>query len=321
MTEFDFDTLADKCLINKTSNFQESLSAIDKLEAETSPDKFIKVLNHFFIISNDYNVINYILKKMNKYKSKEFVSVLVDTLILKDNFKNKIKDTEIQTQIRVNAAKLLANIKDTSAVNSLLYCLNNKQENYKLRLSCAESLGKIGDRYAVLPLSEILNDENENSLYLKESAAFALGMIGDKKAVDSLVGILEAKQGIIDKFTFLKERAIEALSKINVNNDRVFNALKASLKDDSVQVRINAVEALSNLDDERVAGLLYSSLSDKSEDVVKNAIIALFNINGEKILYEVMNDSSLPEHTKIIIGDVIRELEETAEEDDDSENT
>lgn len=316
MTEFDFDTVANECLINKADNFQESLSAIDKLEAEISPDKFSKILNYFFIISNDYNVINHILKKMNKHRSKEFVSVLVDALILKDNFKNKIQDTEIQTQIRVNVAKLLANIKDTSAVNSLLYCLNNKQENYKLRLSCAEALGKIGDRYAVLPLSEILNDENENSVYLKESAAFALGMIGDTKAVDSLVGILEAKQGIIDKFTFLKERAIEALSRINFNSDRVFNALKASLKDDSVQVRVNAVEALSNLDDERVSGLLYGSLSDKSEDVVKNVIIALFNINGEKILYEILNDYSLPEHTQKIIRDVIKEVEEAADEEE-----
>ena len=319
MAELDFDTAANECLINRTNDFNKTLSAIDELEQRVHPEDFTKILNHFFAVSNDYNVINYILKKMNKYKNREFVSVLVDALILKDNFRNKIQDFEIQTQIRVNVAKLLANIKDTSAVNSLLYCLNNKQENYKLRLSCAEALGKIGDRYAVLPLSEILKDENENSVYLKESAAFALGMIGDTKAVDSLVGILETKQGIIDKFTFLKERAIEALSRINFNSDRVFNALKASLKDDSVQVRINAVEALSNLDDERVTGLLYGSLSDKSEEVVKNAIIALFNINGEKILYEILNDYSLPEHTMKIIREVIKEVEEAAEEDNDSE--
>jgi len=322
MTELNFDTVADECLINKTADFQQTLSAIDKLESNTSPENFNKILNHFFVISNDYNVINYILKKMNKHKDREFVPSLVDALVLKDNFKNKISDLEIQTQIRVNVAKLLANIKDTSAVNPLLYCLNNKQENYKLRLSCAEALGKIGDKYAVLPLSEILKDENENSVYLKESAAFALGMIGDTKAVDSLVGILEAKKGIIDKFTFLKERAIEALSKINFNSDRVFTALKNSLKDDSVQVRINAVEALSNLDDNRVSDLLYSSLTDKSEEVVKNVIIALFNINGEKILYEILNDYSLPEHTMKIIREVIKEVEEASDEEDEdnSEN-
>ena len=321
MTESNFDTFAEECLINKTDNYQEVLSAIDKLEVRVYPDKFAEILNHFFVISNDYNVVNYILKKMNKHKSRIYVPVLVDALVLEDNYKNKFNTQEIQTQIRVNVAKLLANLKDTSAVNALLYCLNNKQENYKLRLSCAEALGKIGDKFAVLPLSEILKDDNENSVYLKESAAFALGMIGDTKAVEPLVGILETKQGIIDKFTFLKERAIEALSKINFNSDRVFNALKNSLNDESVQVRVNAVEALSNIEDDRVADLLYSSLSDKSEEVVKNVIIALFNLRGEKILYEILNDYSLPEHTMKIIREVIKEVEEAAdEEDDNSEN-
>lgn len=321
MSELNFDLAANECLINKTDNFQNSLKRIDDLEQKVSPDDFAKILIHFFSISNDYNVINYIIKKMNKHKNKEFVSVLIDTLILKDNFKNRINNTELQTQIRVNAAKLLANLKDTSAVNALLYCLNNKQENYKLRLSCAEALGKIGDKYAVLPLSEILKDESENSVYLKESAAFALGMIGDKKAVDSLVSILETKKGIMDKFTFLKERAIEALSRINFNNDRVFEALKQSLKDASPQVRINAVEALSNLDDDRVSDILYSSLSDKSEDVVRSVIFAMFNLNGEKILYHIINDDRLPEHTMKIIREVIKEVENTDEEfEDNSEN-
>ena len=243
---------------------------------------------------------------------------MVDALVLKDKYKIKTIDAEKQTMIRVAVAKVLANIKDNSAVNPLLFCLNNKNENYKLRLSCAEALGKIGDKYAVLPLSEILKDTNEHSVYLKESAAFALGMIGDMKAVDPLVNILETKKGIIDKFTFLKERAIEALSKIDFKkNDRVFNALKNSLKDESVQVRVNAIEALSNTDDSRVPDILYSCLTDKSEEVVRNAIIALFNILGEDILYKILNDYSLPEHTMKQVREVIKEVEEADDEEDE----
>ena len=92
-----------------------------------------------------------------------------------------------------------------------------------------------------------MKDESESSVYLKESAAFALGMIGDAKAVDTLVNVLETGRALMDKFTFLKERAIEALSRINTSSDKVFHALEKSLKDQSVQVRINAIEALSNL--------------------------------------------------------------------------
>ena len=315
MTDLNFEQLASDCLINRTESGEKSNELIDKLEEKLNEDQFISIVNYFFEISNDYTVISHLLKKINKYKSQTSVSPLVDALVQKEKYKNKIQDTEIQTLIRVNVAKVLANIKDNSAVNPLLYCLNNKGENYKLRLSCAEALGKIGDKYAVLPLSEVLKDETEHSVYLKESAAFALGMIGDMKAVEPLVNILETKKGIMDKFTFLKERAIEALSKINFKNDRVFNALKNSLKDESVQVRVNAIEALSTMDDERVPKILYSCLNDKSDEVVRNAIIALFNISGEQILYDILNDYSLPEQTMKIIREIIQEIEECEDEE------
>ena len=310
MSDLNFEQLAEKCFINRTSNPQQSVSAVDELENSMSEKDFISVLNYFFEISNNYDVISHILKKFNKYKPAKSVSVLADALVLKEKYKSKIKDSEIQTQIRIAVSKVLANIKNNAAVNPLLYCLNNKGENYKLRLSCAEALGKIGDKYAVLPLTDVLKDENEHSVYLKESAAHALGLIGDLNAVEPLVNILETQKGILDKFTFLKERAIEALSKINFKSDRVFNALKNSLKDESEQVRINAVEALATLDDNRVPEVLYPCLSDKSEEVVRNVIIALYNTAGDNILYDILNDYSLPEHTMKIVREVIKEIEE-----------
>ncbi len=319
MADLNLEQLAKDCLINRTENGEESNNLIDKLEDKFEEEIFVEILNYFFEISNNFKVITHLLKKINKFKSTTSVGPLVDALVLKEAYKTKIQEPELQTQIRVNVAKVLANIKDTSAVNPLLYCLNNKNENYKLRLSCAEALGKIGDKYAVIPLSEVLKDESEHSVYLKESAAFALGMIGDMKAVEPLVNILETRKGILDKFTFLKERAIEALSKINFKSDRVFNALKSSLNDASVQVRVNAIEALSNLDDDRVPAILYSCLTDKSEDVVRNAIIALFNISGEKVLYDILNDYSLPELTMKVIRDVIQEVE-TCENSEENEN-
>ena len=78
--------------------------------------------------------------------------------------------------------------------------MNSKDENYKVRLACADALGRIGDKYAVKPLIELLEDETEKSMYLKESATFALGMLGDTSAIDPLVAILESKQGFFDKF-------------------------------------------------------------------------------------------------------------------------
>ncbi len=318
MADLNFEQLAKDCLINRTDDGNKSIELIEKLEEEMlGKDDFVATVNYFYEISNDYKVVSYLFKKMSKYKSSTSVAPLVDTLVLKEKYKVKFKDEDVRMCVRVNAAKTLANIKDNSAVNPLLYCLNNKGENYKLRLACAEALGKIGDKYAVIPLSEVLKDENESSVYLKESAAFALGMIGDSKAVDTLVNVLETGRGLMDKFTFLKERAIEALSKINTNSDKVFHALEKSLKDQSVQVRINAIEALSNLDDNRVADLLYTCLNDKSPEVARNAIIALFNISGEQVLNDILNDNSLPYYTIRLVKEIIEEIESNDYEDSD----
>ena len=319
MSDLNFEQLAKDCLINRTDDGNESIALIEKLEEETyDKEDFISAINYFFEISNDYKVVSFLFKKMGKYKSPSSVAPLVDSLVFKEKYKAKFEDEDVRMCVRVNAAKTLANIKDTSAVNPLLYCLNNKKENYKLRLACAEALGKIGDKFAVIPLSEVLRDESENSVYLKESAAFALGMIGDEKAVDTLVNVLETGRGLMDKFTFLKERAIEALSRLNTKGEKVFRALEKSLKDQSVQVRINAIEALSNLDDDRVQGLIYSSLSDKSPEVARNAIIALFNLSGESALYDILNDNSLPAYTIRLVKEIIQEIE-TEEIDDPDE--
>ena len=108
---------------------------------------------------------------------------------------------------------------------------------------------------------------------------------------DSLVQILESKKGFLDKFTFLKERALEALNKINFRGDRVFNALVKSLSDESPQVRINAIEVLMNSDDDRAIPLIKKMLADNNSEVVQNAVIALFNILGDDILNEIIGNS------------------------------
>ncbi|MBQ8168303.1 HEAT repeat domain-containing protein, partial [bacterium] len=203
-------------------------------------------------------------------------------------------------------AKAIANYKDTDAVTPLLYCLNNKDEHYKVRLSCADALGKIGDKYAVAPLIEVMKDEEEKSVYLRESAASALGLIGDMRALDPLVSILETKQGLMNKFTFLKERVIEALTKLRLDdNDRVFHALKSSLSDESVQVRINAIEALMESNHPEAVQTIKTCLDDNDEEVRKNALIALYNIEGRDILDEVISlpvyHQSLKEEAKFMI--------------------
>ncbi len=312
-----FEKLAQECNIINPQNTKEAIDKIIALSADYPSEYLVLIYNYFFEKSNSYEILMFLLHKIDKFKDKSSRPLLIDSLIMKGKLAERISDIDCITRIRVNITKALANTKDSQAVYPLLYCLNSKDENYKVKLSCAEALGKIGDRYAVLPLMNILEDESESSVYVKESAVSALGMIGDEKAVDSLVSILESKKGFLDKFTFLKERALEALNKINFKGDKVFNALVKSLRDESPQVRINAIEVLMNSEDERAVDLIKNMLSDQNREVVQNAVIALYNILGDDILYQIINDENSPADARAeaikLRDDLSEEEEETNE--------
>ncbi|MDO5438166.1 MAG: HEAT repeat domain-containing protein, partial [bacterium] len=145
----------------------------------------------------------------------------------------------------------------------------------------------------------------------RESAAVALGMIGDMRAIDPFLTILEAKKNFLDKFTFLKERVIEALGKINfTSTERVIVAFKNALEDDSAQVRINAIECLMNSGDDNAYDIIKEKLHDADDEVIKNAVIALYNLKGKEALFEILKDENLPNAAKDEADEIYREYEE-----------
>ena len=313
-----YDKLVEACEIISPQNPKASIEKITSLCSEYPNEYLVLIYNHFFEVSNSYEILMFLLQRIDKFKDKSSRPLLIDSLLMKDKLSERIPDTDHIMRIRVNITKVLANTKDSQAVYPLLYCLNSKDEHYKVKLSCAEALGKIGDRYAVLPLMNIVEDESESSVYVKESAVSALGMIGDEKAVDSLVSILESKKGFLDKFTFLKERALEALNKLNFRGDRVFNAIVKSLRDESAQVRINAIEVLMNSNDDRAVELIKSMLDDPNKEVVQNAVIALYNLLGDEILDEIINVHSYSDNARseaIKLQDDLRADEEFIDEE------
>lgn len=272
---------------------------IDGLEKQYDDNDLVIIYNHFLTICENQDILIYLVRCVDKHREKSSISLIVDILLNKENSVN----------LRSMCAKAIANFKDTDAVTPLLYCLNNKNEHYQLRLACADALGRVGDKYAVAPLINIVQDEDEKSVYVRESAAVALGMLGDLRAIDPLVSILETKKGFIDKFTFLKERVIEVLGKFNFNNDRIFKALEHSLTDESACIRINAIEALMDSEDERAYGLIKEMLEDLDDEVKKNALIALYNMVGKDILYEVIEDKKYCDFLKEEAKNMVEEYE------------
>ena len=308
----DLDLIMQTCGIGTDIDAEVLIENLINLSDNYTKEELIKIYNYLMGTVYNPKVLMKLISLSDRYRDPSSLEVLTNLLLMRINLENTSYDFDDLINVRVMCAKAIANIKDTSVVGSLLYCLNNKNENYKVRLACADALGKIGDKYAVAPLIEVMKDEEEKSVYLKESAVSALGILGDSSAIDPLVSILEAKQGFLDKFSFLKERIIEALGKLNVSDKKIFKALKRSLYDTSPMVRINAIEALMNSGEEEAVELIRSVLNDDNDDVKKNALIALYNLEGKSILEEVI---SLPEYSQVLKDEATELIQEYENEE------
>lgn len=308
----NYTELANACYIGTTNSREIKMQAIKALDDKYSPEQLTLVYIHFFNLETDFEIQKYLIKQIDKIKHIKSFDFFINILMMKNDIQNRFPSEEKLVQLRVLAVKALGNLKNNEAVSLLLYCMNSKDENYKIKLACADALGKIGDKYAVAPLINVVSDDEEKSVYVKESAVKALGMIGDERAVDTFVNILETKRGLIDKFTYLKERVIESLSKINTkpsDKEKVLKALKTSLMDASSQVRISAISALMDANYPESTELIKSTLYDDDSEVVENAVIALYNLNGPDILFEIFRDETYPNIVKAKANEIFVEYE------------
>lgn len=313
----NLEDIAKSCYFFENIDYQKVIEKIDALKEKYDEDKLVDIYNYMLSKSQQPEVLMHLIRCCDEYRKSSTLEHLINILLLK-NFSYLNEDLKEKfLNVRIMCAKAIGNQKNTSVVNPLLYCMNNKDENYRVRLACADALGRIGDKYAVAPLIEVVKDEDEKSVYLKESAVSALALLGDSRALDPLIHILEAKQGIMDKFSFLKERVIEALDKLGYLSDhRVFKALKASLYDESTQVRIDTIEALMNSENPDSYDIIKDVLdNDNNDEVKKNALIALYNLKGRVILDEVISSSKYSETLKMNAADIINEYESENEND------
>jgi len=308
--------IAEKFGVGHERPAEEKIILINTLE-DYPNDEAVELLNYFLSIESNPEVLLHIVKLIGNHNQRNSAFNLTELLLFKESERKNLAPKEQYLKVRCMIATILGNLKDYSAVVPLLYVLNNKDENYKLRLSAAEALGRIGDKYAVAPLIEIVTNEEEKSVYLRESAAKALGMLGDIRAVDPMVAVLEAKKGIVDRFTFLKERIIEALSRLGFRSDKAIRVLTESLNDESPYIRLSAVDALSELEDKRVTELLEPMIFDDDEDVARGAVNALYSIEGTDYIVQFLKRDNLPSWCREEIEELL-ENEEIDEDEDEN---
>ncbi len=205
------------------------------------------------------------------------------------------------------AAGVLSQLKDPSAVPKIIEALKSKDED--VRWFAAGILGDIGDKRAVPHLEKmLLSDPKEgprwaaakalfeipdessvpalikgtgdNYKYVRENCIKALGRIGNPAAIPHIITALK------DKEIFIKRTAIETLAKFD--DPRIVPALLDTLTDKEQSVRWTVSEALVEFADEpRVIPALIQTLKDESHGVRQFTVAALGTVDNEKVVPEI----------------------------------
>jgi HEAT repeat protein len=249
---------------------------------------------------SEHSVVTACVRAFGRIKTISSVGPLIDIALATHIhlFENDGCAAFLQTddclRLRCLAIQTLGKLGDNRAIIPLMSLLNDKSENYRIRLAAAESLGKLGDDHAVSPLVDIISDDREHSIYLKESAAKALGMLGDIRALEPLIDVLESKRGIRNKFNFLKEQVIEAIRRIGSSTPKVTDSLLKALTDEAPSIRLAAIDALGDIGDDDCLPALEGMILDKNEDVAFAAISTIFKLGGEDAIRGLLERENLP---------------------------
>lgn len=233
--------------------------------------------------------------------------------------------TSSSEKIRYNAARVLGEMGDLNAVETLIDVLKN-DKNGSVRLYAARALGELGDQRATTPLIESLQEDRNVDVRVR--AARALGRLGGEDVVLPLVIALSdsnsqvcmtAADALIEIGPIAVGPLVKVLQhdKVNVRCDATralgelgdlsaVEPLVSMLKDEWVNVRIYAVQSLGKLGGSAATPALINVLLDEEEnDLVRSgAAAALGMIKDPRAL--------LPLRNLIMEAEELGEIEDTA---------
>jgi len=198
--------------------------------------------------------------------------------------------SDIEKKVKIAAIKLLGEIKERVAVESLIKTLATS--NIMIKNAALEALGTIGDERSIDPIIESLKDETA-----KVSAAKALGEIGNSKPVQDLINLLKDKDSDV--------RSAAAVSLGQIKDPLALSALIIALEEDrDVNVRRLASIAIGEIGNEEAVPVLIKKLDDQFMNVAVSSADALIKIGLPSIkpLIEVI-ENKLAADALIKIGE------------------
>jgi eukaryotic-like serine/threonine-protein kinase len=263
---------------------QSALAGIAKMGADVSIDLVCSLL-----LDSDVDVINKAVDVIVHMNNPETVKYLIPALKAENEFSRRAA-VEILNEIgttnsvkylleavadedwwvRSRASDALARIGGERVVSAVLELVKDKDEN--IRRAAIEILNSCGDKRAVEHLIEATKDKD---WWVSERAADALGGLRDKRAIPAIVKMMERNDRSLPV-------ALTTLGKLGDPKliDRVLPYLQRSEK----EVRVAAIEALTNLADEQRLELVRShiqqALQGGDETIVRAAAKAVQKLDG-----------------------------------------
>ena len=156
-------------------------------------------------------------------------------------------------------------------------------------------LGKIGDKKALDPLLNIINDEDNRT---RACVVKALGEIRDYRAIEPL------KEALNDSDFKVRGNAVLGLGKISDAGS--LDSILKSLNDKHYYVRENSAEALGLLGDKKAVIPLIDLFADVDGRVRGSAVVALGKIGEQSVdpLLDVLKDGDREKrfHAALALG-------------------
>lgn len=176
--------------------------------------------------SDNYKIRRKAASKLGKYDDKQAINALVKAI-------EKDEDNDVKRR----ATASLGKIGNKKAIECLIYLFDN--DDKIIRTHSLNYLGDMGN-LAVEPLLEHSNSKNER---IRAGCIAALGRIASQNQIDIILDTLS--NALDDEEDIVKWRSANALCDINVQHSIAIKKLIELLDDESMQVRKNALKALS----------------------------------------------------------------------------
>lgn len=209
-------------------------------------------------------------------------------------------------RIRVSAAQSLAEINNEKAIDPLVKQSNDK--NADVRVSIVEALSRFHVARVIPTLIRALDDNNrivrQVATEKLEESADKYRQLGDPNIIDPFVAALK------DNNRSVRVTAAKLLGKLN--NPNAAKPLIAAMKDIDGDVRGAARQSLREITDSRTIGSLVQALDDSNPEIRSQIVGALSDYKDHRAiepLLEALNDGNASVRIKAI--NVLSDIQDT----------